>query len=183
MEISTLQSKEDSQQLLALQAANLGTHLSPEEAKEQGFLTVQHHIELLEKMRALEPQVVIKEEGQIVAYVLAMPRSMRNDIPILIPFFDQLDLIQFQGLPLKDTSYILNGQVCVDKSHRGKGTFDLLFQGMKSYLSDRYNYVVTEIAQRNTRSLRAHSRVGFQTIDTYTSPEGEDWAVVLWDWK
>lgn len=182
MEIDILKSDQDIHQMLALQAANMEASVQAETAKKEGFLTVQHNYDLIAEMVAKEPQVVIKDEGQIVAYVLAMPKSMRNSIPILVPFFDQLDTMSYNGQSLKEVNYILNGQVCVAKSHRGKGVFDLLFKGMKQYLSEKYSCVVTEIAQRNTRSLKAHQRVGFQVLSNYISPQGEDWAVVLWEW-
>ncbi len=183
MEISILKTREDIEQMLVLQAENLEEALSANDVQQDGFLTVKHDLALMEEMVAKEPQVIIKDQGKIVAYVLAMPRSMRNAIPILIPFFDQLDLISYQQTPLKNCTYVLNGQVCVARSHRGKGTFDMLLRGMQHYLSEKYQYCVTEIAHRNARSIRAHERVGFQTIDSYTSPEGEHWSVVLWDWQ
>ena len=183
MEIDILKSDQDIHQMLALQSANLEASIQPQAALKEGFLTVQHDYNLIAEMLAKEPQVVIRDQGQIDAYLLAMPKSMRSSIPILVPFFDQLDRIHYNGRCLKDINYILNGQVCVAKSHRGKGTFDLLFKGMKQHLCKKYTYVVTEIAQRNTRSLKAHQRVGFQVLNNYISPQGEDWAVVLWDWS
>jgi predicted GNAT superfamily acetyltransferase len=182
MEIDILKSDQDIRQMLALQSANLEASIQPHTALKEGFLTVRHNYDLIAEMQAKEPQVIIRDQGQIVAYLLAMPKCMRNSIPILVPFFDQLDRMHYNGRSLKEVNYILNGQVCVAKSHRGKGTFDLLFKGMKQYLAEKYTYVVTEIAQRNTRSLKAHQRVGFQVLSNYISPQGEDWAVVLWDW-
>ena len=50
---------------------------------------------------------------------------------------------------------------------------------MKTVCVPDYDFMVTEVAARNTRSLRAHERVGFETLRVYDDPEtGEGWHVV-----
>ena len=39
---------------------------------------------------------------------------------------------------------------------------------------------VTEIASRNQVSLRAHARMGFEGVSTYTD-SAEEWVIVAWD--
>ena len=39
---------------------------------------------------------------------------------------------------------------------------------------------VTEVATRNQVSLRAHERMGFEPVSTYSDGR-EDWVVVAWD--
>ena len=73
------------------------------------------------------------------------------------------------------------GQVCIAAAYRGQGVFDMLYKKHKEIFSGKYDVVITDIATRNTRSLRAHARVGFKTIATYTD-ELDEWAVVVWDW-
>jgi hypothetical protein len=47
---------------------------------------------------------------------------------------------------------------------------------------NRYDFTVTEIAERNTRSIRAHERVGFRTLHTYHDERAaEVWRVVVLD--
>ena len=47
-----------------------------------------------------------------------------------------------------------------------------------------YDFTVTEVAERNTRSLRAHERVGFQTLHTYPDAlAGEVWRVIVLDFR
>ena len=53
---------------------------------------------------------------------------------------------------------------------------------MAETYGDRFDFTVTEVAARNTRSLRAHARVGFQTLHVYPDPTtGEDWHVIALD--
>jgi GNAT superfamily N-acetyltransferase len=96
--------------------------------------------------------------------------------------FDTFDDLIYRGKPLADYSYIVVGQVCVDKAFRGKGILDQCYDTYKKTYYSKYDFAVTEIATRNIRSIRAHSRVGFTVIHNYISPVGEEWAIVVWDW-
>ena len=43
--------------------------------------------------------------------------------------------------------------------------------------------VVTEVATRNIRSLKAHEKIGFKTIKKFQVKNGEEWAIIGWDWQ
>jgi RimJ/RimL family protein N-acetyltransferase len=49
-------------------------------------------------------------------------------------------------------------------------------------MQHKYDFVITEIATHNTRSLRAHEKVGFRLLHNYTDATDE-WDVVLWNWQ
>ncbi len=74
------------------------------------------------------------------------------------------------------------GQICVGKPWRGQGVFDLLYRAHRDQLRGRYDFVITEVATRNARSMRAHERVGFETIERYRDATDE-WALMRWDWS
>ena len=169
--------------ILDLQRRNLATNLQEDEIRSQGFVTVLHSIEDLRKMNAIEQHVIAVDNDQVVAYLLAMTQSSRNDIPVLVPMFDMIETIVFQGQPLSASSYIVVGQACVDRLYRGQGVFDAIYEQYARCFQSRYRYVITEIDAMNTRSLRAHSRVGFKTIHVYTTSSGVTWHIVLWDWN
>lgn len=173
---------EDIRQILELQRNNLPANISEQESQDQGFVTVQHTEPLLTDMNTAEPQVIAKDGDRVVGYALVMLREFAPRIPILIPMFDMLETLTYAGGRLADHEFYVVGQVCVAKTHRGQGVFDGLYAQHRKQLSGRYDFVVTEIATRNRRSLRAHWRVGFQTIHQYRAPDGEDWDIVLWDW-
>lgn len=173
----------DLQQILALQQQNLSKNLTCEQTLEQGFLTVEHDFATLQKMNALENAIIAKDGEQVVGYLLAMTRDLRNDIPILISMFDVMDELKYQNQKLQQYHYIVVGQACIAETHRGSGVFDQCYQAYKHYLSEKYDFTVTEISKRNPRSLRAHRRVGFQIIHDFVAPDGEAWDMVLWDWK
>lgn len=183
MQIKTLKTNRDIEDLLDLQAVNLPHQLDPQALKEQGFVTVRHTQELLRTMMAAAPQVILRDRAAMAGYALAMPRSMRDDIPVLIPMFETIDELTYDERPLSEHSYIVMGQVCVAKPYRGQGNFDLLYDGLRMHLSDTYDLLITQVSSRNPRSLRAHARVGFQTIHEYTAPDGEHWFLIGWDWS
>ena len=170
------------QGILDLQKRNLASNLDESEIQSQGFVTVLHSMGDLQKMNAIERHVTAVDDDRVVAYLLAMTPASRNDIAVLVPMFDTIESIAFAGRPLAASSYIVVGQACVDKAHRGQGVFDDIYRHYRDCFRGRFPYVITEIDVANKRSLRAHQRVGFEAIKEYTAPNGVTWRIVLWDW-
>jgi L-amino acid N-acyltransferase YncA len=76
------------------------------------------------------------------------------------------------------------GQVCIDKNYRGQGLFGNLYKTMQKYYANDFQYLITEISARNPRSLKAHSKVGFEDLKVFTDKvSGEVWHLVIWDWQ
>lgn len=171
------------QGIIDLQLANLPVTISKEEALEQGFVTVQHTLDILQKMNAIEPHYIALDGTKVVGYVLAMTKASKNDIPILEPMFDLFNQIPYKGQTIADFKYMVVGQVCVSKDYRGKGIFDQLYAEYRNKFAAKYDFAVTEIAVKNLRSMTAHQRVGFQEIHRYIAPDLVEWSVVIWDWK
>ncbi|MBL7783426.1 MAG: GNAT family N-acetyltransferase [Saprospiraceae bacterium] len=179
VEITQAKNDADLQGILALQRKNLAVNLSPEEVADQGFVTVVHHLDILRRMNEAGAHTIAKDGDQVVGYALTMLPSFRTEIPVLMSMFDRLDEMEWNGKSLQDTAYFVMGQVCVAKEYRGQGVFDRLYQGLKDFNSDRFELVVTEISRRNTRSLRAHERFGFDIMEEFTDEEnGEEWVIV-----
>jgi GNAT superfamily N-acetyltransferase len=155
----------------------LGLQRASRAPTKDGFVTVEHTLDILRAMHALMPSVVARDaSGGVVAYALSMPRETRELLPILEPMFAQVD-----GLPIAPRWYVM-GQVAVAPSHRGTGVFDALFAEHRARYGDRFDELVTEVSLRNTRSLRAHARVGFRTVLEYRDGT-DDWAIVAWRWR
>ena len=179
---TTISTAGELQQVLDLQQKYLVTNIDKEEMQSQGFLTVQHTPELLQQMHLLAPSIIIKNESEVVAYALVMLNECRHLVPELVPMFNSFDLLTWKGKLLSEFSFYVMGQICVAKEYRGQGLFDQLYLKHREVYRPRFDFIVTEVATRNKRSLRAHERVGFETIHVYTA-ELDEWAVVLWDWK
>lgn len=169
--------REELEQILQLQAANLRDHVSPEQASREGFLSVAHTLDVLERMHALAPSVIAKEGDTLAGYALVMPVEARAFVPLLEPMFQLFETLSWRGRPLNDSRYYVMGQICVADAFRGRGVFDALYREHQVRYGTRYDCTVTEVATRNTRSMRAHARVGFEVLKTYRDATDE-WAVV-----
>lgn len=179
---TTIASDEDIRQVLDLQQANLSTKVSADIAASQGFVTVQHNFDLLKKMNESIPQVIAKDGEQVVGYALVMLPSFQDLIPVLKPMFLLFDSLDFLGKKISAYRYYVMGQVCVAEGYRGMGIFDGLYHHHRTLFKEKFDFVATEIASRNTRSIRAHQRVGFKTIHTFQD-ETDHWEIVVWDWE
>ncbi|RYU95667.1 GNAT family N-acetyltransferase [Emticicia agri] len=182
--ITTVQSEADVRGILALQQKNLKKNLTPEQIESQGFVTVEHDPAVLQAMNHAQPSVIAKDGDTVVGYCLAMLPEFRNDVPEIRSLFDTIDLIEFEGRPLKEFNYVVMGQVCVGEGYRSIGLFDKMYQQLRAELSDKYEMCITDISSKNVRSQKAHARIGFQNIKDFDDAQlNEIWRVVLWDWR
>jgi hypothetical protein len=170
-------------QILQLQAENHPSALTPEAAASQGFVTVRHDPDVLFRMNQATPAIVARRHGRVVGYALVMPRSFAPDVPILVPLFARLETLSWKGVPLAaNPRWFVMGQICVAAGHRGGGVLDGMYRAMAEHYRDRFDFTVTEVAARTTRSLRAHARVGFETLHVYPdATTGEQWHVIALD--
>src|SRR5699024_7434380 len=174
---------DDLQGILKLQKKNLPQNISSEEKGKEGFVTVDHDFSMLKKLHDSNPHVIAKNDEQVIAYVLTMTKEFRNDIPVIIPMFQVFDTIIYKEKLISDYDYMLIGQVCVDKNFRGKNIFQKVYFKYRDAYSSRFDFAITEVAESNSRSLRAHEKIGFKPIHSYYSPDGTKWIVIIWEWK
>lgn len=146
-------------------------------------MTVRHDESVLRRMNEETPSIIAKAGGRVVAYALVMPRGFADDVPILRPLFEMLATLAWHGAPLRDNPrWFVMGQICVAEGYRGSGIFDGLYRTMAERYGTEFDFTVTEVAARNTRSLRAHERVGFRTLHVYSDQTtGEEWHVIVLD--
>ncbi|MBX9782727.1 MAG: GNAT family N-acetyltransferase [Chitinophagaceae bacterium] len=169
-------------QILQLQQQYLAGHNSSEEEKEQGFVTVHHTLQKLKQLHALAPSVIVKDKDEVIAYALVMLNKAGDLIPELFSMFQMLKTLSYRDKLLSAYSYYVMGQICVDKPYRGQGVFQMLYDKHKKLMQPHYDFVLTEIATRNTRSIRAHEKVGFELLHRFKD-EKEEWDVVIWNWR
>lgn len=169
-------------EIISLQRQYLRGKKSREEESDQGFLTVEHSLETLAQMHEIAPSIIARNEGKLAGYALTMPLACRDLIPVLFPMFDIFSDMSYGGKPILDYNFYVMGQICVAAEFRGMGVFDLMYKKHHELFENKYDFIVTEIATRNSRSLKAHKRVGFLPLHTYRDSLDE-WAVVIWDWR
>ena len=164
------------EQIRTLQLQNSSQNISSEEKLQEGFVTVQHSVALLEQMNSACAHIIAKDNDAVVGFALVMLSGFRNEIKALIPMFERID-----ELVPKDKTYVVMGQICVDKNYRKQGIFRGLYHFYREELQHQFDYLITEVAAINLRSMQAHEAIGFKIIDTYDE-DGIVWNIVLWDW-
>lgn len=129
-------------------------------------------------MSSLEPQFIAKHNNEVVGYALSMHASLKSHIPVLQPMFQKVNQLSYNGEKLNEQNYITMGQVCITKAYRGQGVFTKLYENMFSKMRSKYKYIVTEISVNNTRSVRAHEKIGFVELLNYED-ETDHWQLVI----
>jgi len=170
------------QQILHLQQQNLPQNISAQEIESQGFVTFQHNLETLQQFHRLAPSIIVKDADKVVAYALTVVNEARHVFPPMESMFVLLESLQWKNKPFNNYRYYEMGQICVAKDYRGQGVFEMLYQQHKRSFGHLYDLLVTKISTKNHRSLRAHEKVGFETI-IVEKDELDEWVVVAWDWK
>jgi len=177
MSVGLVESDRDLEGILALQRASRAP-------TQDGFVTVEHTLDILRAMHALAPSVVARDpRGAVVGYAIVMPREARALLPILEPMFALIERLPPAALGAgPGARWYVMGQVAVAPAYRGSGVFDALYAEHRLRYRERFDLVITEVATRNTRSMRAHQRVGFRTVTTYRDATDE-WALIAWGWS
>ncbi len=170
-------------QVLTLQRANLIESVDADTATSQGFVTATHDLPLLKRMTAAAASVIALREREVVGYCLAMTREFKADIPALSFLIDRQDGLMHRGHLLGDSEYLIMGQICVAGEARGLMVPDRMYKYLRACYHLRYTYCVTAIDARNTRSQHVHERIGFEELDRFTSPDGRNWILVIWNWR
>jgi len=164
--------KKELEEILVLQKRNLPNRLTKQEIEKEGFVTISHSLDLLDRMNTLCPHIIAKANGNVVGYALCMHSDFSDEIPIIQPMF-----IEIKTILSKEESFIVMGQICIDKEFRGQGIFRGLYSAMKEAVSENFNYIITEVDATNLRSISAHYAVGFTLLKTYFADK-KDWKLI-----
>ena len=171
------ESTEELEQILQLQQVNTPTSISKEESMQEGFVTIHHSFLTLKAMNDKCPHIIAKHNQKVIGYTLCMLKAFKEEIEVLKPMFKNIDNCLNQN-----ETYIVMGQVCVDKAFRKQGVFRGLYNFMKKQLHTEFDLIITEVDTANTRSLNAHYAIGFKTLYSYHSNQ-QDWELIYWDWN
>ncbi|MEM1339699.1 MAG: GNAT family N-acetyltransferase [Bacteroidota bacterium] len=160
-------------QILVLQQKNLAKNLTEGESYTEGFLTVEHTFELLKKMNTVAPHILAIDQGQVVGYALSMSPKFGDEIDILRPMFAAMN-----KLTKGKRDYMVMGQICIAKHYRGQGLFRGLYTTMQQLLPATCTTIITEVATSNTRSLQAHTAIGFRELKRYFKAN-QEWSLII----
>jgi predicted GNAT superfamily acetyltransferase len=173
-------SEEELNQIIELQKKNLKENLSPKEKESQGFVTAEYSLSYLKEVNDLSPAVILKAT-KVVGYAIAVTREHGQKHALLNELFKQFDRQTYKGKFLAKENYIVVGQLCIDKNHRGKGNVDKMYSFFKTSYPT-YRYCVTAVDSENYRSMAVHQRCGFKKIGSLTLSQRPG-DVIIWDWE
>src|SRR5579872_3518529 len=126
MRIKRVSDKQEVLDIKRLQSENLKANLTPEEMQQEGFLTADYTLDFLEALNAIEPSIIAVDDDKVVGYALVVTKKSIGHHALLDDLFHQADRFTFNGDELNGADYVLVGQLCVAKTHRGRG----VVQGM-----------------------------------------------------
>ncbi|RCU52533.1 MULTISPECIES: GNAT family N-acetyltransferase [Corallincola] len=130
-----------------------------EEDKKDGFVTTPFTKEEMTQLITQERGLFIAEkEGEVVAYAMAASWQFWSKWPMFAHMIKGLPSLTYNEQVLSVDNSYQYGPVCVDKSVRGEGVFEQIFEFALQQMSTRYPILVTFINKINPRSYAAHVR-------------------------
>ena len=130
-----------------------------EEDKKDGFVTTaftkEQLKELIEKEQGLF--IALKNE-KIIAYVISASWEFFSIWPMFAFMMQDLKNIEYQGKQLSLKNSYQYGPICIDKSVRGSGILEEIFEFSLEKMSHKFEFLVTFVNKINPRSYQAHKR-------------------------
>ncbi|AHJ13876.1 GNAT family N-acetyltransferase [Sulfurospirillum multivorans] len=142
--------------------------ISPEDKKD-GFVTTSFTKEQLTQLINEEHALFIaRKNGTVVAYVMCGSWKFCSIWPIFTQMIHDLPNLSYLGQTITTENSYQYGPVCIDKSVRGSGALETIFDFAREEMSKRYPILVTFINKVNQRSFKAHSRLGLEVIAEFS---------------
>ena len=140
-----------------------------EEDKADGFVTTpftkEQMVDLINKENGL---FIAKIDGVVMAYAMAASWGFWSIWPMFAFMIKDLPNLAYQGQKLSTENSYQYGPICIDKSVRGTGVLEKLFEFAKNKMSERYPILVTFVNITNERSYQAHKRkLGLDVIKEF----------------
>jgi hypothetical protein len=140
-----------------------------EEDRADGFVTTPFTREQLTDLIVQENGLFIaKKDDEVVAYVMAASWRFWSTWPMFAFMIRELSTLQYQGYRLTTENSYQYGPICVEKSVRGTGVLEKIFEFAKVKMSTRFPILVTFVNTSNERSYQAHRRkLGLDVVQEF----------------
>ncbi|MBU3014113.1 GNAT family acetyltransferase [Poseidonibacter lekithochrous] len=140
-----------------------------EEDKKDGFVTTGFSYEELKDIIEQERGIFIAVEDDIVlGYVMSASWQFWSKWPMFVHMIKDLPKLNYLGQTLSIDNSYQYGPVCIDKSVRGSGLLEKLFDFALESMSKKYPILVTFVNKINERSYEAHKRkLGLDVIQEF----------------
>ncbi len=137
--------------------------------KKDGFVTTAFTKDQLSDLINKEQGLFIaKKDDQVVAYVMAASWQFWSIWPMFRFMVKDLKNLNYLGQELSVDNSYQYGPVCIDKSVRGSGVLESIFDFSREHMSKRYPILVTFVNKINPRSYAAHTKkLGLTVIQEF----------------
>ena len=137
--------------------------------KKDGFVTTGFSKEELADIITLEQGIFIAVEDDVVlGSVMSASWQYWSKWPMFAFMIKDLPKLTYLGQTLSVDNSYQYGPVCIDKSVRGSGLLEKLFDFALESMSKRYPILVTFVNKINERSFAAHKRkLGLDVIQEF----------------
>jgi len=145
-------------------------HSIKEEDKKDGFVTTAFTVEELSDLISKEEGlfIAVDKHGKVVAYVMAASWGFWSRWPMFEHMIKHLHNLTYLNQILSTENSYQYGPVCIDKSVRGSGVLESIFDFAREKMSTRYPILVTFVNKINPRSYEAHKRkLGLDVIQEF----------------
>ena len=160
--------KSDIEGVLSLQEKYLYRNLNDTERKS-GFVTTPFTVSQIEEIIKQNGIFIAENEDDvIVAYAFAGSWKYFEQWEIFNFMVSRFPSLSFNGKKITTVNSFQYGPVCIDKSYRGNGLLNLIFEEMRIEFLKRYPISVTFINKVNAISTAAHTKkLGWEIIDEF----------------
>lgn len=151
-----------------------------EEDKKDGFVTTPFTKEQLEKLILEEQGLFIAlKDDEVIAYVMAGSWQFWSAWSMFAYMIEHLEELEYLGEKLTTQNSYQYGPICIDKSARGIGVLELIFDFARENMAKRYPILVTFINKINPRSFQAHTKkLGLEVIQEFSYNNNNYWELV-----
>ena len=150
------------------------------EDKKDGFVTTAFtKEELTQLIREEQGLFIVKDAEVVLGYVMAASWEFWSQWAMFEFMIEELPQLEYLGETLSTENSYQYGPVCIDKSMRGSGVLEFLFDFAREEMAKRYPILVTFINKNNPRSYEAHKRkLGLTVIQEFKYNGNEYWELV-----
>lgn len=141
-----------------------------EEDKKDGFVTTAFtKKELTELIIEEQGLFIAKNNNEVLAYVMAGSWNFWSRWKMFQFMIADLKNLEYLGQKLTIQNSYQYGPICIDKSIRGSGMLEKIFDFSRIEMTKRYPILVTFVNKTNPRSYHAHKRkLGLTVIQEFT---------------
>ena len=141
-----------------------------EDDKKDGFVTTAFSEEQLEDIIRMEQGIFIATKGdEVLAYVMSASWQYWSAWPMFAYMIKDLPNLKYKGKQITINNSYQYGPVCVDKTIRGQGVLEDLFDFAITQMEKKYEILVTFVNKINPRSFEAHERkIGLDVLQEFS---------------